>query len=275
MLVALMNRRFRPLTRPAASQLSRPPPSLTAGLWGFHISPARVTPGKSFFHELEELSPVRSGEEEPGEVPSGTRDTLCKPLSHRVATHADTDDRDGFGGGLGSPGSGHTSCDDHIHLEPHELLCGPDQIRLTLGRSSFENQVLSLAIAELGQGVAKREGHCALAQDRLTDAPDEHADSRWARRCLCLCAEPKSERDGRKRSRRQSYARISILGLMASLPSDKHCSSESLPHFSNAPNATLSGRSERTRASGPLQCEVRRLSHLRLVGPPSRPIRRV
>ena len=50
----------------------------------------------------------------------------------------------------------HAARDDDVNLEPDQLLHQPGKVRLALGRSHFEHEILSLSIAELGQAIAKR-----------------------------------------------------------------------------------------------------------------------
>src|SRR5262245_14215972 len=95
--------------------------------------------------------------EEPREVSPRVPDALSEPHGDRISTDSDPDDRDAVRSGFHGSGGRDPSRDDDTHLELDQFLHRPSKVRLALGRSRLEKEILSLAIAELGQGVPERQ----------------------------------------------------------------------------------------------------------------------
>ena len=166
-----------PLSRPRAQLIFVPEPGDPAAL-GTQLEPARLAlqlslvsaragheeaqvphppdqPRQGLEQELEQFGPVDSPVEEPREVPPGAGDALGKPHGDRVAAYADADDRNRLGRGLGGPSARYASGQDNVNFELDQFLCEPAKIRLALGRSHLENEILPLEIVDLGQAAAQ------------------------------------------------------------------------------------------------------------------------
>jgi len=68
---------------------------------------------------------------------------------------------------------GNAPSDDHIHLELHELHCRTAKIDLTFSRSHLEHEILPLALALLGKGVAECQECRRLTEGALCEATAE------------------------------------------------------------------------------------------------------
>jgi hypothetical protein len=111
--------------------------------------------------------------DEAGDVASGPRQARHDPYSDRVSVAGKHEhDRHGRRLLLGGERQGNVDRDDHIGLEPQQLgNDGVEALELAFGRAAFEDQVLSIGIADAAHRVQKlpHRGVCRLGALHFRD----------------------------------------------------------------------------------------------------------